>query len=458
MKPNVILLTVDSLRGDHLGFMGYRKDITPNMDKLARDSSIFRQAFSTGPVTPHSFPSILTSTYPFDYQGVGGIERPRVLISEVFKKHGFITAAFHSNPYLSAYFGYNKGWDYFEDITPPFDIPEGKIENKRFSLVIKNFLEDLLKRIAFNTFPELYFKTRYFNYRRKGPTGEFKVKANYVNQIVKDFISFAKQEGKPFFVWVHYMDLHIPYISVDKYLQNGNLSYPEMVCSFYCSASLPHYFEKKALIEFGKKYVRDAIQLYDGLVMYVDQQIGDLMEFLQKGNLYDTSLLCLTADHGDEFFEHNGLSHTSKLYNELLHVPLVIKFPKSKIKKVLDQKISLISLAPTICDIVEIPKASFKGNNLFEDGDAPIFHQTASGIRATNLLVQDLGQCKIACQHGKWKYIIDYGIQREELYNLDGDLKEQYDLSRFEKETIYQMRKIVQEFLKQNSPFSLLKK
>jgi arylsulfatase A-like enzyme len=108
-KPNIILITVDSLRADHLGYMGYGKGISPNIDKLAGESVVFNNAFAVGPVTPHSFPSILTSTYPLDYQGPRKIERPRKLISEVLKEKGFITAAFHSNAYLSNFFGYNRG-------------------------------------------------------------------------------------------------------------------------------------------------------------------------------------------------------------------------------------------------------------------------------------------------------------------------------------------------------------
>jgi arylsulfatase A-like enzyme len=456
MKPNVILITVDSLRADHLGFMGYDKNISPSIDKLALESSIFRQAFSTGPVTPHSFPGILTSTYPFDYQGVRKIEKPRILISELLNEHGFMTAAFHSNPYLSEYFGYNKGWDYFEDITLPLDTREGRINKEEWGSIIKNLFEKLLKSIAFNTLPELYFIARYISYKVRRQESELKVRADFINSVVKDFLNASKSQNRPLFAWIHYMDLHIPYISIDRYTSNSKMAYSEMVSSYYCSASLPNYYDKKALIKFGKRYVGNAIDLYDGQIVYTDKQIGDLLEFLKTEGYYDDSIICFTADHGDEFFEHNGLSHTSKLYNELLHVPLLVKFPQSKMRKVVHEKKSLIDLAPTLCDLLDIPKVAFKGRNLFEKSEPIIFHQTTAGVRAQNLLVENMSECKFACQSEEWKYIIDYSTDKEELYDLVNDAGEHRELSACEVGTLSDMRKIVQGFVNENAPFCLL--
>ncbi len=152
-KPNIILITVDCLRADRLGFMGYQKNISRNIDGLAKESVVFTQAFATGSSTPYSFPSILTSTYALDYQGPK-IEKPRVLISESFKNAGYITAAFHANPFLSDFFGYNQGWDYFEDVTLPF----GKLEKKN---ILRDFLRELFKRALLFLSPSFFFKIKY---------------------------------------------------------------------------------------------------------------------------------------------------------------------------------------------------------------------------------------------------------------------------------------------------------
>jgi membrane-anchored protein YejM (alkaline phosphatase superfamily) len=148
-KPNVILITVDALRADKLGFMGCKKNITPNFDKFAEESVKFSNAFTTGSHTPYSFPAILTSTYPLDYQGPLKIERPRVMVSEVFKQQGFQTASFYSGPYLSDFFGYNKGWDFFKEITYP--LPKGVgYKDTGFISFLRKFFINLFSKITLN--------------------------------------------------------------------------------------------------------------------------------------------------------------------------------------------------------------------------------------------------------------------------------------------------------------------
>jgi len=94
-KPNIILITIDSLRARHLGFMGYKKNISPNLDRLAEKSIVFTQAYVVGPNSSHSFPSLLTSTYPLDYQALH-IDENRELLSEVLKKQGHIRLVFNT--------------------------------------------------------------------------------------------------------------------------------------------------------------------------------------------------------------------------------------------------------------------------------------------------------------------------------------------------------------------------
>lgn len=450
-KPNLILITIDALRADHLGFMGYKKDISPNIDNLSKESNIFTRAFSVAPVTPYSFPSILTSTYPLDYQGPEQIRKPRVLVSEVFKKQGFITAAFHSCPYLSDYFGYNKGWDFFEDIT--FSSNNSSPGN--------NFLKKIFKKTIISTFPQLLFWIFYLEYKIKGPN-RVKVKASFINRIVKDFIRSIKTENKPFFLWIHYMDVHTPPFC---YSEGKSCSFSELIGD-YVGSAIWTYGNKGALRRFIKnnfnKYIKKTQVSYDEAIRYLDNELGELLSFLKKENIYQNSVICLTADHGDEFLEHGGLGHNIQLYNELMHVPLLIKIPGDK-PRVIKQKISLIDLPTTICDFFEIKKPpSFKGKNLFTSPTNPIFHQTAINFNLEkeeneaifNLKV--LNQCKMACQSKNWKYILNYNTKKEELYNLLEDSKEQNNLVDSEPEILFKMRKKIQEFKEKNPLLSLV--
>ncbi|HDY90123.1 MAG TPA: hypothetical protein ENH82_18645, partial [bacterium] len=112
---NVILLTIDALRKDVLGCYGNKDNLTPFIDSIQNKCIRFNRMQSIGPYTQASFPGILTSSYYFDYGKQKRLSPQRTLISEILKKEGITTAAFHSNAYLSDYFGWNRGWDIFYD-------------------------------------------------------------------------------------------------------------------------------------------------------------------------------------------------------------------------------------------------------------------------------------------------------------------------------------------------------
>lgn len=448
---NIILITVDSLRADHLGFMGYSKNISPNIDSLAKESFVFKNAFSTGPETSYSFPSILTSTYPLDYNGPLNIKKPRLVISEVFKRNGFATAAFHSNPYLSEFFGYNKGWDFFEDL------------GYSATVVPESSLKMFLKKIILFVFPEILFWAAYLKYRigrlkKEGKKG-IKVSAEFLNRTAGNFLSVA--DTAPFFVWIHYMDVHTPYLPEDKYGQEKPLSYSELLGDIV-SVFFQKNSEKKALKKFLDRKIRKTLPMiinsYDQSIEYCDEKIGELLSFLKKENIYENTIICITADHGDEFLEHGGLSHGSRLYNELLHVPLLIKIP-GKDAKIIENKVSLIDLAPTLCNLFKIESpANFKGKNLLETGEKVIFHQAGFSGKGgdCNMGVERKEQCKVACQNGNWKYILDHGTGAEELYSLTDDAKEQNNLCKSKPKIISKMRDKIKEFEKINPPLNIL--
>lgn len=439
-KPNLILITIDALRADHLGFMGYDKGVSPNIDNLAKESIVFKNAFSVGPNTFYSFPSILTSTYPLDYQGPEEIKEPRVLISEVFQRQGFITAAFHSNPYLSDYFGYDKGWDVFKDINFSIKSSVSGRFKKRFN------------KLLISTFPKIFFWIAYLKYRISGPKNT-RVRAPLINQVVKDFILSLKKENKPFFIWIHYLDIHTP---PPCYSEGKACSYSELMGDCVSSAIRANG-NKGALKRFirknFKKYLAKTISLYDEAIKYLDKEIGSLLNFLKEQNIYQNSIICVTADHGDEFLEHGGVGHDTQLYSEVLAVPLLIKSEESvSASKVIEYKVSLIDLAPTLCDLARVGKdPAFKGKSLFNGREYFVFHQSASSKKESH----HLNQRKVACQSINWKYIIDHGDGKEELYNLFKDPKEQNDLSRSNLEVLSQMRKKVEEFEKENKPLSI---
>jgi arylsulfatase A-like enzyme len=313
---NVILLTIDTLRRDVLGCYG-GGDLTPFIDSIQDRCIRFNKAHSSGPYTQAAFPGILTSSYYLEYGRQKMLSARRGLISEVLKKAGVVTAGFHSNPYISAYFGWNRGWDVF------YDSMEDQVDNN----------------VPY-------------------------IKAEKINKKVQTWLSshVSMKEYKPFFLWIHYMDVHEPYIPEQKYIdlvdRSIHLSEDEMF-GLFKDVLLKRNVSDRGIVELLRK-------LYWAHVREVDDAVKEFFGILEKWNVLKESWVILTTDHGDEFGEHGGLSHDGKMYSELVHVPLIIYEPTRERGEEKDTLVSTIDIPPTIVHFFGLdPAEPFQGHSLF---------------------------------------------------------------------------------------------
>ncbi len=310
---NIILITIDTLRADMLGIYGNGADLTPYLDSLKDNMVVFDNSYATGPYTQASFQGILASEYYLEYGKEKKLNREKTLVSEPLKDAGIFTAGFHSNAYLSYFFGYNKGWEVFYD----------------------SMSDDVTDMYPF-------------------------IRGEGINDKVKEFLSNFSF-SKPLFLWVHYMDVHEPYIAEGKDLSridpSLSLSKDDMF-KLFKEVILKRDVSDKATVDTLKK-------LYMAKVAETDSYVKDLFDIFNTHNLLDNSTVILTSDHGDEFAEHNGLSHDGKMYNELINVPLLV-YDKSFSSATVDAPVSLIDLPSTICDMMDTdPASSFKGKSLY---------------------------------------------------------------------------------------------
>lgn len=395
---NVILITVDALRADHIGYMGYNKSTTPNIDDFANECIVFKRAYANGPFTRPSFISILSSTYPLMYDGYFKLSRHRPVVQSTITKNGIQTGAIHSNTYLSRYYGYNRGFNYF------YDSFGKKIKKKTY---LRRLKKSLIKKIRkkstiHNLMKKIYYM---FNEKKKRPY-------EIAESITKKSMKFLKENKENrFFLWTHYMDPHYPY-NPPSYIGN-----------------IPPKKEKLNKIKKGNGYSpkdkEPLINLYDGEIRYTDFWIEKLLDELKNLELLKNTAIIITADHGEEFFEHGDIHHPSKLYNELLHVPLLVYHPNMKSKKV-KTPVELLDISPTILDILnlEYPK-SFLGESLLQKRDfSPVISEVSN---ETNNWEIDLDVRKTSCIIGDWKYIMGQK-NNNELYNLKNDSLEQNNL------------------------------
>jgi arylsulfatase A-like enzyme len=350
------------------------------MDSLSSKAAIFTQAHSVAPYTQASFPGLLTSSFPFDFPKSQKLSTSRTLISEALKAEGITTAAFHSNPYLSAYFGWNRGWDSFYDS-------------------MQDDVDDLSPYI----------------------------KGNMLNEKVDRWLErhVQSQGYQPFFVWVHYMDVHEPYVPAPRYLRQVDpsidLSEQEMFRLFQ------EVILKRDTSD--SKIVNLLHQLYRAHVMEIDDYTEQLFQVLEVHGVLADSTVVVTTDHGDEFAEHGGLSHDGKFYSELVHVPLLIVNPVEAAGETCDTLVSGLDISPTVMSLFGLkPHENFQGQALF-----PLSAYRDSGcfgeaIGKLSHKVKDTDRPAFYYREGNLKVMYRQEEERWELYDLEADPAERHNI------------------------------
>lgn len=383
---NIVLITIDCLRADHLSCFGYPRNTSPFLDTIAQKGIWYKNAFANGPNTRHSVPSFLTSTYPLLYpsEANGKTFHPgRKTLAEHLKKKGYTTAGIHSNPYVSKYYGYDRGFDYFNDFLLG-QVEEDKKQNK-----ISKSINELFKGVK-----AIFMK------KLPHETGE------EINN--EAFKWIEKQTDKPFFLWLHYMDVHMPYVPPNNILEELHLPTYSHYKKIWMGKKIDDVSMRKNIKD---EEIKDYINLYDGTIRYTDNIIKNLIKNIQKK--YDDTVFFITADHGEEFREHGNLSHLNKLYDELIHVPLFI-YGKNIPAKKIEKPVSLLSLAPTITQFTNINQSTWFQGKPFSESRDYIIAEALDQHQTT------------AYRDNKWKYIKNQ--DKNELYNIIKDPEEKINL------------------------------
>jgi len=328
MKATV-LVTIDSLRADHVGHLGYERDTTPNIDSLAEEGTAFTNAFAHACSTRPSFPSILTSAYSTMYGGYERVSEDQTLISETFDSEGYQTAGFHSNLYLSADFDYDRGFDTF------YDSKTDPSLTARLRQAVKDRLDS--NGLVYQTLARMFDVTE----RQVGANiGSAYVAADEITDLAVDWID-KTDETNPKFLWVHYMDVHHPYVPPTKYQSE----FQEEPISEHRSIKLRRKMieEPDAVTEEERSEI---IDLYDAEIRFCDDEIGRLIS--RARDAWDDVNVMVTSDHGEEFGEHGKFSHHATFHDEVIHVPLV--FDDGEHYGTYDDFVGLLDVSPSLVD------------------------------------------------------------------------------------------------------------
>jgi len=405
-SPNIILLTVDTLRTDRIGCYGADNQLTPSIDHLAEQGIRFQWAVTGGSWTQAAFPPILTSTYASMYGGcLGPLAETRPSPVEVLAENGYRTAAFTTSPLLGRRYGYQRGFQTFRELHPD----ESEPVLRRVKGGQKLLRSPLFHRFAASFGQELRPARLY-------------VSGEVVNNSVLDWLADVED---PFFVWVHYMDVHWPYHREDS------LNGPASIAQIWRDLGHMHGANWDRL-PISDEQRAHYLQLYCAAVQFVDQQVGELLERLDQMNRLENTVVLLVSDHGEEFLERRHWGHfETNLHDEILRVPLIVSGVNVPAGMVVEQLVSTFDIMPTILDLCECPSpAGLEGQSML-----PLWLPERDAYDR-ELAIGEMWRDHrhiVAVRTAEHKFIWDSFFPDEpKLYDLRADPHELADLSRSE--------------------------
>lgn len=377
VRPDIVLVTIDALRADHVGAYGYPRLTTPAIDAFMRRHVRFANAIAQAPYTKASIASLMTGLYasahgavttsvPFVETMTGHAKNPILTdvlspstptLASLFRIAGYRTIGLTANPFLIEDFGFGQGFDAFQ----------------------------------------FY------------PGGDFAT----AQHLVSDGIETARTTPvtQPMFLWLHLMEPHSPYtpppLTAGMFKPTGG---PEPIRD---PSGIPPW-----LLPGSPNDRRQYISAYDDEVAAADVAFDTLIREIHSIRLGRAAVVVLTADHGEQFLEHGGWEHSSNLYDELIKVPLGIQVPGVPARTV-DEQVQLIDLFPTLLELADADVPSNSGRSL-----RPLFR----GHADARIAVSEVVASQYAVRDRGFK-LIESSAGREQLFNLSTDPAEQHDIS-----------------------------
>ena len=432
-RPPILLISIDTLRADHLSCYGYEVQTTPSIDRLASDGILYENAISPSSWTLPGHASILTGTFPRQHSAhfvePGGanaeeslmlpavemrafpLHPDNVTLAEILSAAGYRTAGIVANAaFLHRTFGLDQGFQFYDDR-----------ERRRFGY------EPLISKLI-----------KFTPYFHDAITKPYRL-ASDINRVAFDWLSINHEE--PFFLFLNYMDPHRPYRPPAGYsygLYNGR------------------FFMNPSDIPGGEMRLSDEerdfyLSLYDGEIAYVDHHVGLLIEKLKELGVYDETLIIVTSDHGEFFGEHGVWEHTVGPYEEVYKVPLIVKYPGSGKRGRDSRWVQTVDILPEVLETVGLPiPADVEGSPL-SLVDHPILTEQYPNTYWAKNYGSRYGRSYRSVYERPWKLIV-YIDDTMELYNLAEDPFEQNNLFQQEQRRAIAMRRRLRKYIASLSP------
>ncbi len=350
---NALIVLVDTLRRDRLRvYDQFSKVNAPGVERIGRESVVFDRAFAQSNWTKPSVATLFSSLYPSIHTANthrATLPSNVAIMPEIFEKQGFATAGFVANGYITDKFGFGRGWGHFDAYGTPGRPDYG-------GLVVQDALRWMTKTTT----------------------------------------------RERFFAYVHTTDVHAPYVSPRKIWSRYDPSAYNGAIQPRETASLLNR------IRAGSRLLapRDSRRLrafYDGAVTYHDHAIKRLMDTLSKAGILEDTVVIFTSDHGEEFFDHGSVGHGHTLFEELVHIPLLIRMPdrRDPVVRRIDEEVGLVDILPTLCELLQTtcPEEA-QGTSL-----APLIFGEGLPFTREVSISEFPGEQKVALRNGRFKTI-----------------------------------------------------
>jgi len=410
---NVVLVTIDCWRGDHLGATGCDPSPTPHLDRLAAAGTVFEQAITAGGWTRPAMMALFSSVFASRHQD-GSLRRLSPdfpVLAEMLRENGYATAGYTANPVCGRSGGFERGFGTFVE-------PRS---TDRFS----NYWLKFRKRRGFSRLTHLVF-TRPLVHRllRRPFLPEITASAR---QLTGEALAWLRQApAQPFFLWLHYIDLHWPYRYSLRPLKPAEAAQAWRDRRIYRQV-----VKTRGRFDPGRETRQRWQTLYREELGAVDAQVGALFAELRASGRWENTLVAVTSDHGEEFFEHRTWAHSwNQLFDEGVHVPLILKIPGSPGGQHLPGQVSLLDVTPTILDLAGIvPPERMTGLSL-----RPLIERRVPLSPRPPALTEMLGhrnsyRYRLAVRTETHRYIHDFEKPREnQLYDRGADPCEERNL------------------------------
>jgi arylsulfatase A-like enzyme len=390
-RPNLLLISVDTLRADHLGSYGYRLDTSPTIDALAAAGVRFADATVQWPKTWPSMASMLTGRYPASagvrYAPRRPVSAEQTTLAEVLRGAGYATAAVVANPNVGRELAFDQGFDRF----------------------VESWLTELKRQTGAKRLEDA-----------PGAVKHFTNATIVTDEAVRFLDSLAA--GPPFFLWLHYIDPHGPYRPPREYRR---LFFGDHAAKPVPLAELPPYqvqVDRERGVMSGD--LGFYIGQYDREIRYLDDQLARLLAKLDALGLRENTLIVLTADHGESLDEHGYyLEHGKAPFQPTAHVPLIFALPgRVPAGRAVTEPVALVDLVPTVLELLDVPAPpGLQGRSLvpaWQGGASSPYVFMEAGTRTPSQLV---------IRKGPWKLVRFRAREDRERFARNG--VELYDLS-----------------------------